>query len=208
MSEADFAVVLAAGRSRRMGTDKAGMPWINGKTLLEWTVEILKAAGWFPIVVVGPHNTPAPTLEGGGLKLVRNAHADEGKTTSIAKGVAAIPENARNILLASVDQPRPAELYGTLKTIANEHPALIVVPDKHGRNGHPIALKAAMRDRLLTLDEAKLGLRGLLNEFAREIHRMPCDPKWLIWDCNTPSDYWTARTWFEARTRGSLSAKW
>lgn len=46
MSEMDFAVVLAAGRSQRMRTDKAGMGWIEVKTLLAWTVASLKAPDW------------------------------------------------------------------------------------------------------------------------------------------------------------------
>jgi molybdenum cofactor cytidylyltransferase len=196
---ADFAVVLAAGRSRRMGTDKAGIKWIGGQTLLEWTVARLKSAGWFPIVVVGPHNKPGWASARSDLKVVCNAHVDKGKTTSIATGVAATPADTRSILIVSVDQPRTAELYRSLMAASKESSALIVVPDKHGRNGHPIALKAAMRGRLMTLTEAELGLRGLLNEFARDTYRVPCDPDELVWNCNTPADYLAAREWFAAR---------
>lgn len=207
MSETDFAVVLAAGRSQRMGTDKAGMGWIEGKTLLDWTVASLKAADWSPIVVVGPHNTPASTPERSDLKLVCNGCASQGKTTSIAKGVAAIPSNARHILVVSIDQPRPMELYSALKTTVHKLPSLIVVPDNHGRNGHPVAFKDELRHRLLTLDEEKLGLRGLLNEFACHLHRMPCDPEWLVWNCNTPADYRIAKAWFEARLRHGAATR-
>jgi molybdenum cofactor cytidylyltransferase len=199
MRGADFVVVLAAGRSRRMGRDKAGLEWINGPTLLEWTVESLKDAGWLPIVVLGPHNTPASTPKGNGMKLVCNERADKGKTTSIAMGASAIPTNASSILVTCVDQPRPPKLYRALRLAVHDHPTSIVVPDNHGRNGHPVALKSDLRPRLLTLEEDKLGLRGLLHEFAGEIHRMPCHPEWLSWDCNTPSDYRSARAWFEAR---------
>jgi CTP:molybdopterin cytidylyltransferase MocA len=199
MSGAHFAVVLAAGRSRRMGRDKAGLEWINGQTLLEWTVDHLKDAGWLPIVVLGPHNASASTPMGNDMTHICNERADKGKTTSIAVGASAIPTNASSILVAAVDQPRPAELYRALRLAVHNHPTSIVVPDKHGRNGHPVALKGRMRHRLLTLEEDRLGLRGLLNEFAGEIHRMPCDPEWLTWDCNTPSDYRSARAWFEAR---------
>jgi molybdenum cofactor cytidylyltransferase len=199
MRGADFAVVLAAGRSRRMGKDKAGLEWLNGQTLLEWTIDSLKGAGWLPIVVIGPHNMPPSTPKGNDIKLVCNERADTGKTTSIAMGASAIPTDTGSILVASVDQPRPQELYRALRLVVRDHPPSIVVPDNYGRNGHPVALKGAMRHRLLTLEEDKLGLRGLLNEFASEIHRMPCDPEWLTWDCNTPSDYRSARAWFEAR---------
>ena len=199
MKGADFAIVLAAGRSRRMGKDKAGLEWLNGQTLLEWTFDSLQDAGWLPIVVLGPHNTPASTSKRNDMKLICNERADTGKTTSIALGASAIPTNTNCILVTGVDQPRPPELYRALKLAVHEHPTSIVVPDNHGRNGHPVALKGAMRHRLLTLEEDNLGLRGLLNEFANEIYRMPCDPDWLTWDCNMPSDYRSARTWFEAR---------
>ena len=87
-----------------MGADKAGMEWVEGQTLLEWTVASLQTGGWFPVVVIGPHNTPAWALERSDLKLVCNARPHEGKTTSIAAGVAAVAENPRRILIVSVDQ--------------------------------------------------------------------------------------------------------
>jgi CTP:molybdopterin cytidylyltransferase MocA len=182
-----------------MGTDKARLNWIGGKTLLDWTVASLKAADWHPIVVVGLHNMPVEAPEERYERLVCTPSDDDRKTTSIAKGVAAVPNAARHILVVSVDQPRPIELYRALRTTLHGNSAPIVVPDKHGSNGHPVAVKAELRYRLLTLEDEKLGLRGLLQEFAGHIHRMPCDPEWLVWNCNTPSDYRTARAWFEAR---------
>ena len=186
-----------------MGSDKAGMVWLDGQTLLEWTVASLQAVDWFPIVVMGPHNITAATPKGSNLKLVCNTRAFLGKTTSIAKGIAAIPGNARSILVLSVDQPRPMALYSSLRTTVRERSALIVVPDNRGRNGHPVAFKGELRNRLLALDEERLGLRGLLNELACQIYRMPCDPDWLIWNCNRPLDYQVAKAWFEARSRPS-----
>lgn len=50
----DYALILAAGQSRRMGRPKAFLPWLDEKPLVAWMTEKLTAAGWQPRAVLGP----------------------------------------------------------------------------------------------------------------------------------------------------------
>lgn len=74
------ALLLAGGRSRRMGTDKAALPW-NGATLLESIAGVL-AARFHPVVVVGG---PPRTLPG--LKFIPDDFPGEGPLGGLLTGL-------------------------------------------------------------------------------------------------------------------------
>lgn len=197
------ALILAAGLSSRMGRDKASLPWLGGKSLLPWTLEVLRESGWSPLVVVGPHNQAFWESRLPGATVVMNPDPARGKTSSIAVGAAAAPKAARHLLLAGVDQPRPPAVYRLLREAADE--TRIVVPGDGKHRDHPIVIGARWRERLMHLDEQAQGLRGLMDAEQASLTRLPCPPEWLRWDCNTPQAYEEARAWFE-KSAGQLLA--
>lgn len=193
------AIILAAGRASRMGSPKGRLPWLDGEPLLLWTMEKLSQAGWAPLAVLNPGEFDF-WRNRLGEHAVLNPRPERGKTTSLAAGAARVPEDARRILIASVDQPRPAALYRTLRETAESRPEKIVVPDCEGSRGHPVVLCGSLRGALLELGESSLGLRGLLDAHQKDTFRIPgCDPEALKWDLNTPQDYQSALAYFQAR---------
>lgn len=185
-----FAIILAAGRSGRMGREKAGLPWLDGRSLLYWMAEALLASGWKPRIVLGPQHIDGWRSVLPAEWLVLNPNPEAGKTTSIAAGAASVPDSAEWILISAVDQPRPPALYRRLRAEALRYPENILVPVHEERRDHPIVLRGTVRERLLTLSEEAGGLRGLLNEEAANIRLLTdCMPDWLGWDLNTPADY-------------------
>lgn len=193
------ALVLAAGASTRMGRDKAALPWLDGASLLEWTVAALRSAGWQALVVLGPHNHAAWRCRF--PDAVLNPLAAAGKTTSLAAGARALPGEPRRLLITSVDQPRPPELYRALRVAAETRDETIIVPDHEGHRGHPVVIAGKLRSRLLGLDETTRGLRGLLDELADSTHRVPWPAAGQRWDCNTPDAYREALAWFRENLR-------
>lgn len=179
-----------------MGEDKAALPWLSGKSLLAWTVDALSQAGWQPIVVLGPHNHARWVDALPRALIALNSHAEEGKTTSIASGVQALPPDVDSILLTGIDQPRPPELYASLREEATRRDESIIAPNKNGRSGHPIVCHARLKEQLANLCEEQLGLRGFLQNHQNSVYRLPCDPTWLQWDFNTPAAYQEALHWF------------
>ena len=190
------AIILAAGFSNRMGSDKAGLAWLGGEALLTWMNQSLQDAGWNTVIVLGPHNFAYWECRLKSTILVCNSEPELGKTRSIAQGVMAICATKVPIMITAVDQPRPQELYRRLRiqSIGEDE---ILVPDRAGRNGHPVVFSPMYWTPLLNLKEARGGLRGLLEDHRDKIRRLPCDPDWLSWDCNTPGAYERARSWFE-----------
>ncbi|CAN5815772.1 hypothetical protein BH09VER1_BH09VER1_33720 [soil metagenome] len=188
------AIILAAGFSSRMGRDKASLSWLGGRSLLEWTVEALREGGWNPIVVLGPHNHAAWGDYFPKEMLVLNPDPGRGKTSSIATGVSVLSSSAKYILFAGVDQPRPPVVYRLLNEAA--HPDRIVAPGDGAHRDHPIVVGARWRKQLLALNEQAEGLRGLMDANRESLARVPCDPEWLRWDCNTPDAYEAALEWF------------
>jgi molybdenum cofactor cytidylyltransferase len=190
MNAGNFAVILAAGASHRMGREKARLPWLEGKTLLRWMVDALIAAGWQPRAVLGPGQFDDWSAELPAGCAVLNPDPARGKTSSLAAGVQSVPTEARRILITAVDQPRPPALYERLRREADGWRDSILLPDHNGRRGHPVVVPGAAREELLALDEHSLGLRGWLDAHRAETLHLPgCDPLWLKWDLNTPDAY-------------------
>lgn len=174
-----------------MGSEKGTLPWLDGKPLLEWTVEALKVAGWQQVAVVRPEHFPAWNRRLPG-SVIANPDPERGKTTSLAAGVRAVPASAAWLLVTAVDQPARPELYRRLRDETLVTGAKILAPSR----GHPLVLAGEFREKLLTLDEASMGLRGLLRTHAPEIQRLP-DTHDPCWDLNTPEDYREALAWFK-----------
>ena len=202
-----IAIILAAGASTRMGRDKAALPWIDGRPLLLWMTSVLGESGWRPIVVVGPHNHSAWRKCIPDASLVVNPSPERGKTGSIATAIRSLRLPAEKLLVTSIDQPRPPTLYQFLREAAVERSEMIVAPNNAGHRGHPVIVDGSLHDRLLTLNEATFGLRGLLNEFRSSTHLLPCDSTWLQWDCNTPETYRAALEWFQSHLASRIAGK-
>jgi len=185
-----FAIILAAGRSGRMGREKAALPWIDGRPLLQWMAEALLASGWEPRIVLSPQRIDGWRSILPAEWLVLNLHPEAGKTTSIAAGAASVPERADWILISAVDQPRPPALYRRLRGETRRCPENFLIPERAGRRDHPVVMRGTLRSRLLNLSEEADGLRGLLDEESDSLRTITdCAPEWLGWDLNTPADY-------------------
>lgn len=192
------AIILAAGASDRMGREKGGLAWLDGKTLLAWMVEALAGVGWQPFVVLGPHNVSNWSGKLPGATVCLNPEPLRGKITSVAAGLEKLPPQCERLLITAVDQPRPPELYRLLAEKAES--AAIVVPDNAGRRGHPVVFEGRFRNAILaSLAEDRLGLRGFLDEHRGETTRIPCPADWLRWDFNTPEAYEEALAWFREK---------
>lgn len=87
-------VVLAGGRSSRMGRDKAGLEW-QGRPLLEHMQALLRAAGAARVIVSGPYP---------GHDSVPDRVPGQGPLGGIASIAATLPDGV--LLLVPVDMPR------------------------------------------------------------------------------------------------------
>jgi molybdenum cofactor cytidylyltransferase len=153
LSPSYAGVILAAGASSRMGSDKALLPWRNG-TFLSSAINALQAVSDLVIVVAG-HNQQslAPTVYSNGAFLVTNRNPDDGQFSSLRVGLNEVLGRGRDAaIITLVDRPAPkVETIETLKQAFLAAPDHIwaVVPEFNSRHGHPFIAGREMIEAFL-----------------------------------------------------------
>jgi len=188
------AIVLAAGRSSRMGELKPLLPLGDG-TVLGRTVGAFLEAGVTDLrVVVGWRAAEvAAAASDLGVVAVTNRDWSRGMFSSVATGVAALGADVEAFLLLPADCALVrAETIGRLARAALAAPAPVTYPLFEGRRGHPplIARDALPGD--LTREPPD-GLRGLLARLDGVAREVGVDDAGVLVDLDEPDDYRRAR---------------
>lgn len=187
------AVLLAAGRSRRMGAGavKALLPW-RGTALIEYQLAQLAALDEVTevVVVTGHRAAEIEPLVAGAPKAraVRNDAWESGKVTSILAGLRALSPGCDAVLLLAVDQPRPAAVLRALIDAHARARPLISLPVFAGRHGHPVLFDRSLLPELLAIDEATLGVRAVVARHAADVYEVRSEDPAVLLDINTPAD--------------------
>jgi CTP:molybdopterin cytidylyltransferase MocA len=190
-TETVAAILLAAGRSRRMGAFKPLLPFGEG-TVAEACVQSLRGAGVEEVVVVVGHRgeeLKAALAREDGVRFALNEEAGSEMGVSIARGLEALGEGAGAVLIALVDYPAvPPEAIRELLDARERTGARLVVPEREGRGGHPVLVEMSFREELLRLD-ARGGLRALFESHRAEVLRVPAGSPFVTRDMDTWEDY-------------------
>ena len=191
-----WAILLAAGESRRMGELKALLPW-RGSALLTYQVDSLLASGVHHVVVVLGHQAGRlrPLLTGrDNVSRVINPLYLQGKTTSVRAGVAVLAQSpVSDVLLLNVDQPRTPETVRRVLETHLAHDFTITVPEYRGKGGHPIVLSASLLPELRAIDEKSQGIKAVVRRHADAVNRVPLEQPEILLDLNTPEQYRAAQ---------------
>lgn len=184
------AIVLAAGRSRRMGNFKPLLPF-GDKTVIESCITNLRAAGIDEIVVVIGHRADEvqKQLENSNVSFARNPDPNSEMSASIAVGVNDVGPNANALLIVLVDHPAvPSSIIKQLIEGWEQTKKRLVQPQFDGRGGHPVLIDLALRAELMSLNPEQ-GLRGLFERHRNEVHRVIVDSPYVARDMDTWEDY-------------------
>jgi molybdenum cofactor cytidylyltransferase len=183
------AIILAAGRSRRMGKFKPLLPFGN-QTVIESCVSNLRAANVFEIFVVLGHRAAdvREQLKLVSVTFVTNTNPDSEMSASIALGVDALADNVRAVLITPVDHP--AIHPETIELLIEQWRGgtKLIQPEFKGKGGHPVLIDLSYRDKLKRLDPDG-GLRGFFNEHRADVLRLPVDSPFVARDMDTWEDY-------------------
>ncbi len=185
----NFAIVLAAGKSTRMGTCKTSLPWGGGKTLLTYQLEQWLTLGFTPVVVLGLHNSQKQKDCLPGSLTVINPDSNAGKTTSLLTGLQHVSQDLEVLAISAVDQPRKLEIYQRLLVAHKDNLALITAPTYQGKMGHPLLFNHQMRSHLQNIREETLGLRQIIQDFYPVICQVEFHHPSVLLDINTPEIY-------------------
>ena len=188
------AIIISAGESTRMGRLKALLPW-HGLPLIEYQIRNLLQAGIVQIIVVLGYRYEELSghVKGSGVQYVVNHNYKFGKTTSIKAGIAALKEEVSDILILSVDQPRPAALIYSLINTHKKSQALITSPRYGKRGGHPVIFSVKLRKELEAIDEKDQGLRKIFDVRRSGVNEVCVEDSIIHLDLNTYEDYLKAQ---------------
>ncbi|HYO62199.1 MAG TPA: nucleotidyltransferase family protein [Pyrinomonadaceae bacterium] len=185
------AIILAAGRSRRMGAFKPLLPFPSGRTAVEACVESLRAGGVGEVVVVVGHRAEEvrAALKGVPVRFAVNDEPESGMGVSVARGVEQVSEGVRAVLVGLVDQPAvtPEDVRAVTEARARTG-ARLVVPTWEGRGGHPVLVDLEFREALLGAVPRE-GLRALFDAHRAEVLRLPAASGYVARDMDTWEDY-------------------
>jgi molybdenum cofactor cytidylyltransferase len=192
LSPSFAGVILAAGSSTRMGSDKALLPWQDG-TFLSTAIRALQAFTELVIVVAGD-NEPnlAPIVYAHAAFLIHNPHPENGQFSSMRLGLTEVLNMGRDAaLLTLVDRPAPAPK--TIELLQNEflgggEEIWAVVPEFNQKHGHPIVIGREMIEAFL---RAPAGSNAREVEHANQprIRYIPVSDPNVTVNVNTPDDF-------------------
>jgi Uncharacterized MobA-related protein len=183
------AILLAAGRSSRMGAFKPLLPFGN-KTVIECCIDSLREAGVESIVVVLGHRGDDLRAKLTRVRFAVNPDPDSEMGASIAAGMRELPGDAQATLIALADHPAvPAAVVSTIIEEWTQG-ARIVIPTWQGRGGHPVLVDLSLKPELLNLPESG-GLRALFESHRETVRRLAVNSPFVARDMDTWDDYRT-----------------
>jgi molybdenum cofactor cytidylyltransferase len=188
------AIVLAAGKSTRMGRSKALLPLGGADTFLTRIVSSFRAAGVEEVVVVLGHDAEviASALADRRVaaRIVVNADYERGQFSSLLAGLRAVDRpGVGGILLTLVDVPLVSP--ETIRAVAARHrvtAAPIVRPVSGSRHGHPVLIDRRLFDALRQADPTH-GAKPVIRAHASAAGDVEVNDEGAFLDVDTPEEY-------------------
>ncbi len=183
-------IILAAGESRRMGADKALLPYA-GTTFLQHLVELFLPRVAPVIVVLGHHAEKilAALPAGVGVEIALNPDYRSGQLSSLQTGIRALPAATQAALITLVDHPAvaPSTLDILIERFRSSG-ASLVIPRYEGRRGHPVLFSRAILDEIAALPPAATAKQVVHAHQNDTAYENIADPG-VLKNVDTPADY-------------------
>ncbi len=183
------AVILAAGRSTRMGGPNKLLAELGGKTLVRIVTEQALASKAQGVIVVTGHQAEQveKALQGLKVKFVRNPDFAGGLASSVKAGISAVSADAAGAVICLGDMPLiDARLIDRLiEAFAPDRGNLIAVPVSDGRRGNPVLWSRRFFSELMTLD-GDIGARHLIARHSEAVAEVPVEGHGAFLDIDTP----------------------
>ena len=183
------AVVLAAGRSTRMGAVNKLIAEIGGKPLVRIAAEQALASRASPVIVVTGHEREKveAALAGLPVRVVHNPDYADGLGSSLRTGIAAVPADADGAIICLGDMPQvDARLIDKLIAAFDpEQGALVVVPSIDGRRGNPVVWSRRFFPDLMAV-QGDVGARHIIASYVEAVVEVPVAGDAALTDVDTP----------------------
>jgi molybdenum cofactor cytidylyltransferase len=188
------ALVLAAGRSRRMGAINKLLADVDGVPMVRATVAEVAAAGLERVVVVTGHEASRVREALGGLdaagaplEFVHNRDYAHGLSTSLARGIEAVGEDIDALLVCLGDMPRvrARDLARLLAAFDPVEGRCICVPTFRGKRGNPVLWDRSYFQEMCAV-RGDVGARHLIGEHDEAVCEVAMDHDGVLLDVDSP----------------------
>jgi molybdenum cofactor cytidylyltransferase len=194
------ALVLAAGRSTRMGdTNKLLMP-IRGIPMIARTVASAHASTAASLTVVTGHDADVigKALTNIPAKIVYNPNFTQGMSTSLKVGIAALPQDSDGVLVCLGDMPAvtSAHLSQLIEVFSPEDLRAIIVPTFQGKRGNPVLFARQFFNEMLNAS-GDTGARAIISANTDLIYEVEMPDAAVLADADTPAAFAALEAEFE-----------
>jgi molybdenum cofactor cytidylyltransferase len=189
------AVVLAAGQSSRMGSNKL-LADVGGLPMVRRTAAAIRPAVDDLVVVTGRDaDHVAKALEGLDVRLAHNPDFAHGLATSLKRGMEAVPRDADAVVVCLGDMPlvSPEIIRRLIAACSPAEHRSVCVPVFEGKRGNPVLWHRQHFEALKSLT-GDTGARVLFDSLADEIVEVSMPDAAVVTDIDTPEALAQLRT--------------
>ena len=185
-----WAIILAAGESRRMGKSKLLLPF-GEKTIIETVIEnVIKSKAEKILVVLGSNREKIKKkIKNFPVEIAVNPNFRRGMLSSVQWGFQALPENTQAVLVVLGDQPAiSSSVINKIIDAFKKTGKGIVLPVYKNERGHPVLIDMKYRDEVGNLSP-DLGLRSLVYNHPEDILEVEVETQSILQDIDYKEDY-------------------
>jgi len=184
------AIILAAGESMRMGTNKMLLPW-HGNPMIRVVIEnVMQTKVDHILVVLGAFRDEIlPFIQELPVRHCYNSFYKQGMLSSVQCGFRNLPDSADAALIFLGDQPMISGAVARLliKEYRKSKTGMLV-PLYNGKRGHPVLIDKKYKNAIEMLDPAE-GLRALFYRTNEDIQEVEVDEPGVLKDIDTLQDF-------------------
>ncbi len=182
------ALVLAAGKSTRMGEENKLLLKFNDKAMVAHVIDQLIDSKVSDIIVVtGNEFAEVRKAISQKVEFTHNPDFDMGLSTSLKAGIAALHSACDGVMVCLGDMPYiSATTYDALLDAFEK--GYIIAPTSHGKVGNPIIFSREYFEEFGALDGDK-GARGLLKKYPEKVIKVDLGTDSILEDIDTPDNY-------------------
>lgn len=197
------AVILAAGESLRLGSDKLSLR-LGNKTILEHTIskfladeinDIIIVTGKFISEIQQKKVSPK-------IRWVHNPGYSNGMSSSVKKGLEHISPSSNAVFITPADIPLfKTETVKQMISVFTEKK--IIIPAFHYKKGHPVLLDRIFAEQCLTEKSEKV-LHDVIKNNHAVVQLLPVEDEGILRDIDTPEDYEGMKKYYISYSRSLI----
>lgn len=185
-----WALILAAGESKRMGAPKLLLPF-GEKTIIETILDnVLQSQIKNILVVLGANKEKIlKKIKNYPVNISFNPNYKQGMLSSVQCGFQNLPRSTQAALVCLGDQPSiSCSVINAVTDAYKETKKGIVLPTYKSQRGHPLLIDMKFSRKINRLDP-EIGLRGLIHDHSDSIMEVEVNKPGILQDIDDRNDY-------------------